>query len=277
MAGELPWLIASVMFAGVVTGILAGLFGIGGGAVIVPVLFEVFRLLGVSDAVRMQLCIGTSLAIIVPTTVRSYREHKTRGLVLVDVVRRWTLPAVVGVFVGSAVAAVAPPDTFKVAFVLIACLIAAKFLFGSEGWAFGSELPGTAGMIGYGFAIGLGSSLMGISGGSLVTLILTLYRVPILNGVATAAGLGVPITFAGTLGYIVAGLPRHALLPPLSIGFVSLIGVVLIAPLSSWVAPFGARLAHRLPKRTLEIAFGIYLLLAAARFVEGMLAARLWH
>ena len=270
MAGELPWLIASVMFAGVVTGILAGLFGIGGGAVIVPVLFEVFRLLGVSDAVRMQLCIGTSLAIIVPTTVRSYREHKTRGLVLADVMRRWTLPAVVGVFVGSAVAAVAPPDTFKVAFVLIACLIAAKFLFGSEGWAFGSELPGTAGMIGYGFAIGLGSSLMGISGGSLVTMTLTLYRKPIHNAVATAAGLGVPITLAGTVGYVLAGLPQQARLPPLSLGFVSLVGVVLIAPLSSWVAPFGARLAHRLPKRQLEVAFGLFLLVVALRFLASL-------
>ena len=109
------------MVAGVVTGVLAGLFGIGGGAVIVPALFEVFRVLGVPDAVRMQLCIGTSMAIIVPTAMRSYRAHKVRGLVLPEVMRRWTLPSVAGVVVGSALAAVAPPDVFKVAFVLIAC------------------------------------------------------------------------------------------------------------------------------------------------------------
>jgi uncharacterized membrane protein YfcA len=270
MAGELPWLVASVMFAGVVTGILAGLFGIGGGAVIVPVLFEVFRLLGVPDAVRMQLCIGTSLAIIVPTAVRSYREHKAHGFVLADVLRRWALPSVVGVLVGSAIAAVAPPDTFKAAFGLIACLIAAKFLIGSDGWAFGNELPGSTAMTGYGFAIGLGSSLMGISGGSLVTMILTLYRTPIHNAVATAAGLGVPITLAGTVGYVLAGLPHQAQLPPLSLGFVSLIGVVLIAPLSSWVAPFGARLAHRLPRRRLEICFGLFLLVVASRFLASL-------
>ena len=271
MTGELAWLAASVMAAGVVTGILAGLFGIGGGAVIVPVLFEVFRLLGVPGPVRMQLCIGTSLAIIVPTAVRSYRAHKVRGFVLPEVMRSWALPSMAGVAVGSVLAALAPPDTFKAAFVLIACLIAAKLLVGGGGgWVLGSELPGAAAMSGYGFAIGLGSSLMGIAGGSLVTMILTLYGKPIHNAVATAAGLGVPITLAGTIGYVLAGLPHQALLPPLSLGFVSVIGVVLIAPLSSWVAPFGARLAHRLPKRKLEIGFGLFLLLVASSFLASL-------
>jgi uncharacterized membrane protein YfcA len=272
MMGELAWLAASVMLAGIVTGILAGLFGIGGGAIVVPVLFEVFRLLGVPEDVRMQLCIGTSLAIIVPTAVRSYRAHKARGFVLAEVMRRWALPSMTGVAVGAALAAVAPPDMFKAAFVLIACLIAAKLLVGNGRWVISNELPGTAAMTGYGFAIGLGSSLMGIAGGSLVTMILTLYGKPIHNAVATAAGLGVPITLAGTIGYVLAGLPHQAALPPLSLGFVSVIGVVLIAPLSSWTAPFGARLAHRLPKRRLEIGFGLFLLLVASRFLASLLA-----
>jgi uncharacterized protein len=273
MTIELAWLALSAMAAGVVTGILAGLFGIGGGAIIVPVLFEVFRVLGVPEAVRMQLCIGTSLAIIVPTAVRSYRAHKARGFVLPEVMRLWALPSMVGVAVGAGLAALAPPDTFIVAFVLIASLIAAKLLFGGERWAFGVALPGAAAMKIYGFAIGLASALMGISGGSLVTMTLTLYRTPIHNAVATAAGVGVPITLAGTIGYILAGLPHHALLPPASLGFVSLIGVVLVAPVSSWVAPLGARLAHRLPKRTLEIGFGLFLLLVAARFLAHLVAA----
>src|ERR1700761_634765 len=206
MIAELAWLAVAVMLAAVVTGLLAGVFGIGGGAVIVPVLFEVFRLFGVSEAVRMQLCIGTSLAIIVPTTIRSYRAHKGRGLVLADVMRLWTLPSIVGVAVGSAIAAVAPTDTFKLAFVLIACLVAARFLSGTERWTLGDALPCVTTMTGYGFAVGLGASLIGISGGSLVTLILTLYRQPIHSAVATASGIGVPITVAGTLGYILAGL-----------------------------------------------------------------------
>src|SRR6202022_2745539 len=120
-------------------------------------------------------------------------------------------------------------------------------------------LPGQPAMIGYGFAIGLGSSLMGISGGSLAAMGLTLYGKPVHNAVAPWAGIGVPIAIAGTLGYIAAGLPHQALLPPLSLGFVSVIGLVAIAPISSYVAPLGARFAHAMPKRWLELGFGLYL------------------
>ena len=259
------------MAAGVVTGILAGLFGIGGGAVIVPVLYEFFRLLGVPEEVRMQLCIGTSLAIIVPTTVRSYRTHRARGLVIPEVLRLWTMPAILGVAIGSAAAAFAPAGLFKIVFAVIAAIIATKLLFGRENWVIGSELPGRWAMRGYGFLMGLASSLMGISGGSLVTMVLTLYRRSIHQSVATASGIGVPITIAGTVGYALAGLPHQALLPPLSVGFVSAIGVLLIAPISSYVAPIGARLAHRLNRRTMEVGFGLFLLLASLRFVVSLL------
>src|SRR6202035_1374588 len=121
-----------------------------------------------------------------------------------------------------------------------------------------------AAMRGYGFAIGLASSLMGISGGSLVTMVLTLHGKPIHNAVATAAGIGVPISIAGTIGYALAGLPHQGELPPLSIGFVSVIGVAAIAPISSWVAPLGARIAHALPRRWLEIGFALFLLTVAS-------------
>src|ERR1700726_4744392 len=230
-AGDLVWLAAAVMAAGVVTGILAGQFGIGGGAVIVPVLYEFFGLLGVPEEVRMQLCIGTSLAIIVPTTVRSYRTHRARGLVIPEVLRLWTGPGTLGVAIGLAAAAFAPAGLFKIVFAVIAAIIATKLLFGRENWVIGSELPGRSAMRGYGFLMGLASSLMGISGGSLVTMVLTLYRKSIHQAVATASGIGVPITIAGTVGYALAGLPDHALLPLLSVGFVSAIGVVLIAPI----------------------------------------------
>jgi uncharacterized membrane protein YfcA len=267
---ELVWLAAAILVAGVVTGILAGLFGVGGGAVIVPVLFEVFRLLGVPEDVRMQLCVGTSMAIIVPTAVRSYQAHRATGLVIPNVVRSWTLPAVTGVALGSVAAAFAPGGVFEGAFVLIAGFIAARLLLGGENWVLSRDLPGTAAMQGYGFLIGLASSLMGISGGSLATMVLTIYGKPIHKAVATSAGIGVPITAAGTLGYVLAGLPDQAALPVLSLGFVSLIGVALIAPISSWVAPMGARLAHALPRRQLEIGLGIFLIVAAARFLVSL-------
>src|SRR3954449_12868363 len=100
-AGEIALLVAAVMVAGIATGILAGLFGIGGGAIIVPVLYEIFRILGVPEEVRMQLCVGTSMAIIIPTTILSYRTHRAKGAVMMDVVRAWWIPAVVGIAIGS--------------------------------------------------------------------------------------------------------------------------------------------------------------------------------
>ena len=269
---DLIELAAATIAAGVVTGLLAGLFGIGGGAVIVPVLYEAFRLAGVPEEVRMQLCVGTSLAIIVPTTVRSYLAHRARGLVIPEVMRLWAAPAIVGVALGSVAAVFAPAALFKAAFVVIVSVIATKLVLGRESWALGEQLPGRAAMAGYGFLVGLGSSLVGISGGSLVTAILTLYRRSIHSAVATASGIGVPITVAGTIGYALAGLPHESELPPLSIGFVSVIGLVMIAPISSYVAPLGARLAHAASKRQLEIGFGAFLVLAVVRFLWSLIA-----
>ncbi len=265
---ELVWLAAAIAVAGVATGIFAGLFGVGGGAVIVPVLYEVFRLLEVPEAVRMQLCVGTSLAIIVPTSLRSYLAHRAKGAVIPGVMRMWMLPVIVGVADGAYLASYAPPAVFKIAFVLIAGLMAIKLLVGPRTWTIAATLPSRKAMTVYGFLIGLGSSLMGVGGGSLSTMVRTLYGAPLHNAIATSAGIGVPITVAGAVGYMMAGQAH----PPLSIGFVSIIGVVLMAPISALVAPFGARLAHRLGKRTLELAFAFFLLAVAARFVFSLLA-----
>jgi uncharacterized protein len=268
---ELLWLALAVVAGGIVTGLLAGLFGIGGGAVIVPVLYEVFRILGVADEVRMQLCVGTSLAIIVPTTIRSYLAHRAKGAVIHEIVRAWWVPAVIGVAAGSVIAAFAPSAVFKLAFVVVATFVGARFLFGRETWRIASELPRGLVMRLYGLLVGLSSALMGVSGGSISNIVQTLYGVPIHNAVATSSGLGVPITIAGTLGYVLAGLPQQALMPPLSLGFVSLIGVAVMAPVSSLIAPYGARLAHATPRRRLELAFGIFLLLISVRFIISLL------
>jgi uncharacterized membrane protein YfcA len=256
--------------AGLLVGILAGLFGIGGGAIIIPVLYEVFRALQVPEDLRMQLCVGTSLAIIVPTTVRSYIAHKKKGAVIPQVVRLWALPAVAGVAVGSVAASYAPAPVFKIAFVIFASFIAARMLFANERWSLGSGLPGRAALAAYGFITGLASSLVGVSGGAISNAVLTLYGQPMQRAVATSAGIGVPITIAGTLGYMLAGWPHVAQLPPLSIGFVSVIGFVLMAPVSSFMASYGVRLAHWLPRRRLEIAFGCFLILVALRFLYSL-------
>ena len=267
---ELALLAAAIIAGGVVTGILAGLFGIGGGAIIVPVLYEVFRIIGVPEEVRIQLCIGTSLAIIVPTTIRSYQAHRAAGMEVAGIIRLWWLPALIGVVLGSALAVFAPPALFKLTFVVVATTIAAKLLLGRADWQLGDDLPPGLRGRALGFLVGLVSALMGVSGGSISNMILTLYGKTIHQAVATSAGLGVPITIAGTIGYMLAGLPQQSLMPPLTVGFVSLIGFALMAPVSSFTASYGARLAHWLPKRRLEIAFGIFLLLVSVRFLASL-------
>lgn len=270
---EVLWLAMAIAVAGVATGFFAGLFGVGGGAVIVPVLYEVFRILEVPEAVRMQLCVGTSLAIIVPTSIRSYRAHGTTGLVIPGVVRGWVVPIVAGVAAGALIAAYASAGVLKIAFVVIATLMAIKLLANRTSWVVASTLPAAGPMRAYGFVIGLASSLMGVGGGSLSTMVLTLYGQPVHSAIATSAGVGVPITIAGAIGYVLAGLPHQALLPPLSIGFVSIIGLALMAPISTLVAPVGARVAHTLTKRQLEVALAIFLLAVAARFLVSLFAA----
>ena len=126
--GELAWLAAVIVAGGVLAGFLAGLFGIGGGAIIVPVLYEVFRVIGVHDDVRMQLCVGTSLAIILPTTIRSYMAHRARGAVLPDVLRIWMVPMVAGVALGALIATFAPQAVFKIAFIVLAAIISARLV-----------------------------------------------------------------------------------------------------------------------------------------------------
>jgi uncharacterized membrane protein YfcA len=270
-AGELAMLAAVIVAGGIVTGILAGLFGVGGGGIIVPVLYEIFRAVDVPDEVRIQLCVGTSLAIIIPTSIRSFRAHRSRGHLPVEILRAWALPVIVGIVIGGAVAAFAPSFVFKIAFVVIALVMGAKFLFASDRWRISDELPGRAGMAGYGLMIGLYSALMGVGGGSVTAAILTLHGKPIHVAIGLSAGMGVIISVVGTIGFVLAGLPHQALLPPLSLGFVSLIGFALMAPLSSLAAPLGARIAHALPKRKLEIAFGIFLWLVALRFVVSLI------
>lgn len=274
---ELAWLSLALLSAGAITGILAGVFGVGGGAVIVPVLYELFALMGVPEAPRMPLCVGTSLAIIIPTSIRSFNAHRAKGAVDMAVVRAWTIPVVLGVLGGSLIARYAPADLFKLVFVFVAGLSAIRLIFGRDSWRIGDTLPGMLTMRLYGLVIGVLSSLMGIGGGQLSNLVLTFYGRPIHQAIATSSGLGILISIPGTLGYIYAGWPKMAeyadvaaLQPPLALGYVSLIGFVLFVPTSIWTAPLGARLAHALPKRKLEVAFGIFLTLVCLRFLSSL-------
>jgi uncharacterized membrane protein YfcA len=266
---ELAFLAAALAAAGALTGILAGVFGVGGGALIVPVLYELFRFLGVPEETRMPLCVGTSLAIIIPTSIQSFRAHHARGAADMNILRAWALPTLIGVLIGSALARYAPPEVFKVVFVVIAGTSAAR-LIGNLKWKLADDVPWGSRLRAFGFVNGVLSALMGIGGGQLATMYMTFYNRTIHQAVATSSGVGILISIPGAIGYALAGLDKPHL-PPLSLGFVSLIGIIAFAPVSVLTAPLGVRLAHALTKRKLELAFGIFLLLVSLRFLASIL------
>ena len=191
-----------------------------------------------------------------------------------SILKVWAVPVVIGVVAGSVVARYAPAELFKAVFVAVAGVSALRLLLGKDSWNFGTSMPGRLLMIFYGWIIGILSALMGIGGGQLSSLFMTFYGRPIHQAVATSSGLGILISIPGALGYIYAGWPRaaefpdvSALQPPLALGYVSLLGLAAFIPTSTLAAPLGAKLAHTLSKRQLEIAFGIFLLFVCVRFL----------
>ncbi|MGA7073644.1 sulfite exporter TauE/SafE family protein [Bradyrhizobium sp.] len=273
---ELALLLIAV---GTLSGFLAGLFGIGGGAILVPVFYECFRLAGVPLDVRMPLCVGTSLAVIIPTSISSYRAHHARGAIDKEILHTWWLPVLVGVITGSVIARYAPERLFKIVFVMVAYSAAVRMLSANENWKIGDDLPKGPLMRFFGLCVGLLATLMGVGGGLFANLLMTFYGRPIHQGVATSAAIAVLVSIPGALGYIYAGWPvaGHypdvaALQAPLALGYVSLIGAILVMPTSLLTAPLGVRVAHALSKKTLERAYGTYLLIVGTRF-----AISLWN
>jgi len=275
---ELALLLVAV---GALAGFLAGLFGIGGGAILVPVFYECFRLAGVPLEVRMPLCIGTSLAIIIPTSISSFRAHYARGAVDMPLLKSWLLPIVVGVIVGGVTARYAPERLFKIVFVCVAWTAAARLILARDNWKLGEVFPTGLLMKFYGLVVGLLSTLMGIGGGLFLNLLMTFYGRPIHQAVATSSALAVLVSIPGALGYVFAGWPAAAHYPdvaalqwPFALGYVSLIGAVLVMPTSLLVAPLGVRVAHAMSKRTLELAFGCYLFIVGSRFVFSLVSGQ---
>ena len=277
-ASELIELALLLVAVGALAGFLAGVFGIGGGAILVPVFYECFRLAGVPLEVRMPLCVGTSLAIIIPTSISSFRAHYARGAVDMAILRQWWLAIVIGVVAGSVTARYAPERLFKIVFVMVAWSAATRLLLARDNWKLGKDVPTGPLMKLYGFCVGLLSTLMGVGGGLFANLLMTFYGRPIHQAVATSSALAVLISIPGAIGYVYAGWPAAAnfpgvaaLQPPFAIGYVSLIGAALVMPTSLLTAPLGVRAAHAMSKRTLEAAFGCYLFLVGSRFLVSLL------
>jgi uncharacterized membrane protein YfcA len=177
-AGELAMLVGALLGAGLVTGLLAGMLGIGGGDILVPVLYEVFGTLGVDPAIRMHLAVGTSLAVIIPTSLRSFAGHRARGAVDMDLLKGMALPVIAGICLGAALARYSNDAVLKAIWVLAATLMGLRLALGRRGWQLGEEIPGNPIRALYGGFVGLASALMSIGGGVFVTTIMTLYGRP---------------------------------------------------------------------------------------------------
>jgi uncharacterized protein len=264
---ELIPLVVAMLLSGCVAGLFAGLLGIGGGIVVVPMMEAALSLIGVDPSVRMHIAVATSLAVIVPTSISSAQAHHKRRAVDIALVKQWAMLVLIGALAGTWVAAQVHSRVLAAVFALFAFLISLKMIFHQQDKALVSEVPQRFWVYFIPAGIGFFSSMMGIGGGTFSVMILTLFGKPIHKAVGTAALLGLFIAVPGTIGFIVAGW-GNPMLPPLSLGFVSLVGFVLIAPATVLMAPIGARIAHGMSQRRLNLVFGIFLLVAATRMMS---------
>ena len=248
---------------GAVAGVLAGLLGVGGGIVIVPMMVAVFPSQGIPAEYVQQIALGTSLASIMITSISSSRAHHKRGAVHWDIFRNITPGILLGTFLGGLVATHMPTLFLKVFFICFLGFVSLQMLSNYRPPA-SREMPGALGTAGVGGVIGLISSFVGIGGGTLLLLVMTL-----LLGVGTSAAIGFPIAVAGTLGYIVGGWNAPGL-PAGCVGFVNLTAFFGIAAASFMTAPIGARLSHSLPTAKLKKGFAVFLIIVALRMLVGL-------
>jgi uncharacterized membrane protein YfcA len=250
---------------GAIVGILAGLFGIGGGLVIVPMLIYAFSLQNIPHELTMHLALGTSLASIIFTSISSFLAHHKRGAVHWDIVRKIVVGILTGTFLGSCVASLMSTNFLKIFFVIFLYFVATQLLLNKKPKP-GREIPGNLGMFATGNIIGVFSSLVGIGGGTLSVPFMLWCNINAHHAIGTSAAIGLPIALAGALGYIfngwnVAGLPAY------SLGYVYLPALLGIAAVSILTAPLGVRLAHSLPVDKLKRIFSLLLYVVATKML----------
>jgi uncharacterized membrane protein YfcA len=266
-ASTWPLLLAFVAVAGICGGLLAGLLGVGGGIVIVPLLELAFSGAGLDRDITMHLAVATSMATIVPTSISSSRAHARRGAVDRGTVQRWAPWIVTGALLGALIASRLHGRVLAFVFAALALAVAARM-------AFIPQIPQPAdetahrgrGGAALPFVIGLLSALLGIGGGTMSVPALTMRGLPIHAAVGTAARLGLWISLPATAGFMLARPPQE-LAPALSIGYVHLPAFVLVAILTWFTAPWGARVAHRASRRLLSAAFAVFLFAVALRML----------
>jgi len=254
---------------GSIAGILAGLLGVGGGLVIVPMLTFAFTLTGIPHEHILHMALGTSMASIVFTAISSLRAHHRRGAVIWVIVTRITPGILVGTFCGSWIAAQLSTNFLKIFFSLFLLFVGTQMLLDMKPKA-AREIPGNAGMFGAGSIIGIFSSLVGIGGGTLSVPFMLYHNVALHRAIGTSAAIGLPIAIAGTVGYIVNGFGVSGL-PSGSFGYIHLTALCGVAMASICTAPLGARLAHSLPVKNLKKIFAVLLYAVGLKMLFGAL------
>ncbi|MDQ8756523.1 sulfite exporter TauE/SafE family protein [Sphingosinicella sp. LHD-64] len=256
---------------GVVAGILAGLLGVGGGIVMVPVLYYVFGVFDVDQDVRIHMAVGTSLAAMIPTSIRSALAHRRKGAVDMELFRSWLPAILIGAIAGSVLAPHASSEVLRAVFAGFALLVAVNMIVGNERFKLGSELPRRIWQRISATLIGGISVMMGIGGGTFTVPYLSLFGYPIHRAVATAANIGVLIAIPGAIGFCLGGIGVDER-PVWSLGYASLLGFALIVPATVIATPWGVALAHKLNPKWLRLAFALFLAITGLRMAWSLIS-----
>ncbi|WP_420403564.1 sulfite exporter TauE/SafE family protein [Nisaea sp.] len=259
-------LLAGMVLAGAGGGLLSGLLGVGGGIVVVPVLFSVFTYLDVSPEIIMHLTVGTSFAAMIPTSLFSSLGHFRKGAVDFAILKAWAPWAFLGCVLGVVIAGRSKSEILIYVFVAGALAVSAYMFFSGARPTEKDRMPGRLGAGGLAGLIGTVSALMGIGGGTFFVPLFTALGTRVHRAVGTSAALGVIVSTPGFIGYVAAGWQLEAL-PQLSFGFVNVLGAAILMPVSAIFAPLGAALAHRLSPRVLKVCFALFLLATSARML----------
>lgn len=260
-------LLGFLLAIGAFAGVLAGLLGVGGGIVLVPSFFYSFQLLGYEGPQLMQICLATSLATIIVTSVRSVLSHNKKGAVDWDILRRWFPGIALGAAVGVAVAANLDSIVLQAIFGVLGVVIGLYMGFGRSEWRLGEAMPDGMRRAVMSPSVGFLSVLMGIGGGSFGVPLMTLYNVAIHRAVATAAGFGVIIAVPGVIGFLLVEIDAP-FRPPFTVGAVNLIAFAIIVAMTMITAPLGVKLAHALDPKPLKRVFAVFLTLVALNMLR---------
>lgn len=256
-----------LLIIGAFAGVLAGLLGVGGGIVLVPAFFYAFQTLGYGGDQLMQMCLATSLATIIVTSVRSVLAHNKKGAVDWDILKSWAPGIVIGAIVGMFVVSGLRSSTLQVIFGVLALIVGLYMGLGRAEWRLGQQMPRGLTRAGLSPAMGFLSVLMGIGGGSFGVPLMSLFNTPIHRAVATAAGFGVVIAVPSVIGFLFVTIDP-ATRPPFTIGAVNLVAFVLVIAMTLITAPIGARLAHAMDPKPLKRVFAVFLVLVALNMLR---------